>query len=126
MKHIYGRLGITSLPALALLALAASGCDSKPAAPPPPPATGTATLSWAPVDAQAFGPKAGDDPVAGVKIYAGDTPDALHLEATLADPKATRYVVEHLAKGPHFFAIRSYTKLGIESAPTPLVSKVIE
>jgi hypothetical protein len=92
------------------------------ASPPRAEGTGTARLSWSPVEAT----QPGADPVAGYRVYVGASPDALRLEATIADPRVISYVVTRLPKGTHYFAVTSYTALGIESPYSPPVAKTIE
>ena len=95
-----------------------------PAPPPRPEGTGTARLSWTPTEpATAAG---STDAVAGFRVYVGPNPDELSLEASIADPTATGYVVERLPKGTFYYAVTTYTRLGIESLRPPPVSKTIE
>jgi hypothetical protein len=94
-------------------------------APPRREGNGSAKLSWSPADAAASVP-AGDDPVAGYRVYVGPSPDDLRLEASIADPGATSYVVERLPAGTFYYAVTTYTRLGIESERPAPVSKTIE
>jgi hypothetical protein len=96
-----------------------------PARPPRPEGTGTARLSWVPPEPAATGTGSAD-PIAGYRVYVGPTPDELHLEASIADPMATGYVVERLPKGTFYYAVTTYTRLGVESLRPPPVSKTIE
>jgi hypothetical protein len=98
----------------------------------PPPAlaqrergTGHATLRWDPVPQSARDPKATPDPVAGFRVYVGRSPDALGLEAVVADPRASRHDIHDLASGRHYYAVTSVTRLGIESERSPVISKDI-
>jgi hypothetical protein len=95
-----------------------------PAPAPRPEGTGTASLRWSPT--APAGGSAADDPVAGYRVYVGATPDDLRLEASIADPAATGYVVERLPKGTFYYAVTTYTRLGIESERPPPVSKTID
>lgn len=97
-----------------------------PAPAPRPEGTGTATLSWSPTEPAGGSGSAAADPVAGYRVYVGATPDDLRLEASIADPAATGYVVERLPKGTLYYAVTTYTRLGIESERPPPVSKTIE
>jgi hypothetical protein len=106
---------------------AAGGSPATLPAPAPAPraqGTGTARLRWTP--AEPASGSAASDPVAGYRVYVGTTPDDLHLEASIADPAATGYVVERLPKGTFYYAVTTYTRLGIESERPPAVSKTIE
>jgi hypothetical protein len=121
---------------LPALCLALAGCGKAPESTMPAreQGSGTATLTWSPPAPGAATPGAatpgaatpGADPIAGYRIYVGTAPDALHPEAVVADPGATRYVVRKLPKGPHYFAVRSYDADGVESDATPVVSKTID
>ena len=66
------------------------------------------------------------DPIAGFRVYAGESPDALQLEVSIADPQAVSFVVERLPAGAFYFSVTSFTRLGIESPRPPPVSKTIE
>ena len=85
--------------------------------------TGTATLTWAPLPKGSYGPAGGADPIVGFRVYLGPAPEALQFEANVADPAATRFVVKDLPKGKHYYAVTTYTQVGIESARSAVVSK---
>lgn len=103
---------------------------SPPPVPAPPIAPrklgpGSARLSW---DEPAPEPRLSReslDRVAGYRIYVGPRPDALRLEAQLANPAATSYVVQRLPRGTAWFTVTTYTRLGIESDRPEPVSKEI-
>ncbi len=126
---VVGAVGWQMMRTRGLFAPAATG-GSPATLPAPAPArpegTGTARLSWAPADPAAAGTAAVADPVAGYRVYVGTTPDDLRFEASIADPAATGYVVERLPKGTFYYAVTTYTRLGIESERPPPVSKTIE
>jgi len=107
---------------------AAGGSPAALPAPAPsrPEGTGTAKLSWAPAEPAAASGAASPDPVAGYRVYVGASPEDLRLEASIADPAATGYVVERLPKGTFYYSVTTYTRLGIESERPPPVSKNIE
>lgn len=86
---------------------------------------GTARLSWNAVAPAAYGDGAAADPIAGFRVYVGTSPEALRLEATIADPTATGYVVTRLPKGRFYYSVTTYTRLGIESQRSTPVSKTI-
>lgn len=88
---------------------------------------GTAHITWVKPepptpDAPSSPP---DDPIAGFRVYAGPTPDALQLEVTVADPAATQYMVNNLPLGTWYFSVTSYTQLGVESERPAPVAKTI-
>lgn len=85
--------------------------------------TGAATLTWAPLPKGSYGPAGGADPIVGFRIYLGPSPETLQFEAAVADPAATRFVVKDLPKGKHYYAVTTYTQVGIESARSAVVSK---
>lgn len=88
-----------------------------------PEGSGSATLRWSPIE-----PAQADtaDPIAGFRVYVGSTPEDLHLEASIADPTATSHVIERLPQGTFYFAVTTYTRLGIESVRPEPVPKTIE
>jgi len=86
--------------------------------------TGIARLRWSPIESAGSG--ASPDPVTGFRVYVGTSPDDLHLEASIADPTATGYVVERLPNGTLFYTVTTFTKLGVESPRPAPVSKTIE
>jgi len=125
---------IAQLLLVALLALAvAGGCSRRPKELDQPlpggpqPAqrergSGTATLSWSALAPEVYAEGAAD-PVTGFRIYLGRTAETLQLEAIVADPAATRHVVADLPSGRHFYAVTTYTRLGVESERSAVVSK---
>ncbi len=96
----------------------------QPQAPARDTGTGVARLSWSQLEPAE--PGASVDPVTGFRVYVGTSPDELHLEASIADPAATGYVVERLPKGTFYYTVTTFTKLGIESPRPAPVSKTIE
>jgi hypothetical protein len=87
------------------------------------PATGTATLSWtAPTQNEDGSPLT---TLAGYRIAYGRSAGQLDQSITVADPSATQYVVNPLASGTWYFAVRAYTTTGLESQPSNVASKSI-
>jgi hypothetical protein len=84
--------------------------------------TGTARLSW---DRPADGRRR-HSRVAGYRIYVGPRPDALRLEAQIADPGATSYVIRQLPRGTSWFTVTSYNRRGVESIRPEPLSKTID
>jgi hypothetical protein len=75
--------------------------------------TGTATLAWLPPTANTDGSVLVD--LAGYRIYRGWSPTQLTLIQTVSNPGTTRWVVDGLPEGLHFFAVSAYSTAGLES-----------
>jgi hypothetical protein len=84
---------------------------------------GSATLNWTPVTMRSDGAPLTD--LAGYRIYYGTAPGTLNKTVVLADPKATTYVVTHLAPGTWYFAVAAYTQNGTESSRSNVGSQTI-
>jgi len=85
--------------------------------------TGSATVSWQP-------PTQNDDGsaltnLAGYRILYGTSSGALNQSIQLTNPGLTSYVVDNLAQGTWFFAMKAYNSNGIESILTNVVSKTV-
>ncbi len=91
---------------------------------PPPSVTGSATLSWqAPTqntDNSAL------TNLAGYRIVYGTSASSLDRTITIPTPGTTTYVVDNLARGTWYFAVRAYTSNGSESANSTVGSKTIQ
>ena len=129
-------------PALALLAsavlLAATGCDMHPQVTriggrqpgtsasgpaPAPSAKGTATLRWvAPTQTSAGDPLTD---LAGYRVYYGPMSVRLDRKVTIEDPAVTSALVSDLGSGTWFFAVTAFTRAGVESSMSNVVSKYI-
>ena len=129
-------------PALALLAsaalLVATGCDMDPkvthiggrlpgtAAPgtaPAPTAKGSATLRWAAPTQTSTGDPLTD--LAGYRVYYGQMTVRLDRKVTINDPGVTSALVSDLGSGTWFFAVTAFTRAGVESSMSNVVSKYI-
>ena len=127
---------------LALLAsvalLAATGCDMHPqvtriggklpgtAAPgpaPAPAAKGSATLRWAAPTQTSAGDPLTD--LAGYRVYYGQMTVRLDRKVTINDPGVTSALVSDLGSGTWFFAVTAFTRAGVESSMSNVVSKYI-
>jgi len=86
--------------------------------------TNAATLSWTPPTENIDGTVLVN--LSGYRIYHGSSAAALDQMIEIANPGIASYMVENLSAGEHYFAIKSYSSSGVESALSPLVSKVIE
>jgi len=129
-------------PALALLAssalLAATGCDMDPkvtriggqpsgtaarAPAPAPTAKGTATLRWAAPTQTSAGDPLTD--LAGYRVHYGQMTVRLDRKVTIDGPGTTAAVVSDLGSGTWFFAVTAFTRAGVESSMSNVVSKYI-
>lgn len=84
--------------------------------------SGNATLTWTAPTSNTDGSALTD--LAGYKIYYGTSSTALNQVVTVTSG-VTSYIVEGLTSGTWYFAIRSYTSVGTESALSNVVSKTI-
>jgi hypothetical protein len=100
-----------SLPAFAL-AVTSPGSES-----------GSATLSWQAPTRNDDGSPLGD--LAGYIVYWGTSSGQYSRSVTLNNPGLTRYVVEDLGRGTHYFATKSFNSLGTQSAYSAEVRKTI-
>jgi hypothetical protein len=85
---------------------------------------GAATLTWTPPTTNTDGSTL--TTLAGYRIAYGTS--AAHLTQTiqLANAGVSSYVVENLAPGAYYFAVRAYTSSGAESANSNVVSKIVQ
>jgi hypothetical protein len=89
-------------------------------------ATGTASsasLSWSTPTQNVDGSPLTD--LAGYRVHYGTASSDLNRQVTVGNPAATNTVIQNLAPGTWHFAISAYTKNGVESAMSAIVSKVI-
>jgi hypothetical protein len=86
--------------------------------------TGAATLTWTPPTTNTDGSTLAN--LAGYRILYG--PSAAQLTQTIQVGSAgvSSYIVENLAPGTYYFALRSYTSNGTESANSNVVTKVVQ
>ncbi len=87
------------------------------------PATGSATLSWVAPTQNTDGTSLGN--LAGYRIVYGTSSSALNQTITISNPSVTSYVVEQLASGTWYFAVKAYTSAGAESSQSNVASKTI-
>ncbi|MBV6416846.1 MAG: hypothetical protein CMLOHMNK_01463 [Steroidobacteraceae bacterium] len=86
--------------------------------------TGSATLTWTAPTQNEDGSALTN--LAGYRILYGRSATSLDQTIDVANPGLTTYVVDDLAQGTWYFAMRSYTSGGLESAPTNVVSKLVQ
>ncbi len=85
--------------------------------------SGSATLSWTPPTLNTDGSTLTN--LAGYRILYGTSPSALTRTVQVANPGVSRYVVENLAAGPWYFAVRAYSSSGAESSTSNTASKTV-
>jgi hypothetical protein len=85
-----------------------------------------ATLSWIAPSTREDGSALALTDIAGYRIYHGPASDQLTLLATDADAAATRYTVQNLVPGIHYFAVSVYDTNGSESALSASLWKAIQ
>jgi hypothetical protein len=84
---------------------------------------GSATLSWTPPTRNSDGSTLTN--LAGYRILYGNSPGALTRTVQVANPGTSRYVVENLAAGTWYFAVRAYSTTGVESSTSNTASKTV-
>jgi hypothetical protein len=84
---------------------------------------GAASLSWEPPTTNTDGSTLTD--LAGYRIMYGASPTQLTQTIQLANAGLSAFVVENLAPGTYYFAVRAYTSKGAESADSNVMPKVV-
>jgi hypothetical protein len=85
--------------------------------------TGSASLRWTPPTRNTDGSTLTN--LAGYKILYGTSSSSLSKSITVANPGVSSYVVDNLASGTWYFALKAYTTSGSESASSTVGSKSI-
>lgn len=83
---------------------------------------GNATLSWTAPTSNTDGSTLTD--LAGYRVYYGTDPGNLNVVVNVS-PGVNTYVIEGLTTGTWYFAVKSYTNTGTESALSNIASKTI-
>ena len=84
---------------------------------------GAAALYWEPPTTNTDGSALTN--LAGYRIAYGTSATQLTQTIQLANPGLSSYVVENLAPGTYYFAVRAYTSKGAESADSNVVPKSV-
>ncbi|HKE94047.1 MAG TPA: putative Ig domain-containing protein [Povalibacter sp.] len=84
---------------------------------------GSATLSWTAPTQNTDGSSLTD--LAGYHIVYGTSSSALTQTIDVTNPSVTTYVIDQLASGTWYFAIRAYNTAGAESLQSNVASKAI-
>jgi hypothetical protein len=85
---------------------------------------GAATLTWTPPTTNTDGSTL--TTLAGYRIAFGTSSAHLTQTIQLGNAGMSSYVVENLAPGTYYFAIRAYTSGGAESANSNVVTKIVQ
>ena len=85
---------------------------------------GVATLSWTPPTTNTDGSALTN--LAGYRIYYGTSSNALTQVVQVGNASVNRYVLDGLARGTWYFAVRAYNTAGVESANSNIVSKSVQ
>lgn len=63
--------------------------------------------------------------LAGYTIYYGTSPTALTQSVSVPNAGATEHVVQGLAGGTWYFAVKAYTSAGLQSSYSTIISRTI-
>jgi hypothetical protein len=85
---------------------------------------GAATLTWTPPTTNTDGSTL--TTLAGYRIAYGTSAAQLTQTIQLGNAGMSSYVVENLAPGTYYFAVRAYTSGGAESANSNVVTKIVQ
>lgn len=85
---------------------------------------GAASLTWTPPTQNTDGTTLTN--LAGYRIVYGASASQLTQTIQLTNAGLSSYVVEDLAPGTYYFAIRAYTSSGAESADSNVVAKIVQ
>jgi hypothetical protein len=86
--------------------------------------TGSAVLTWTPPTSNTDGSALTD--LAGYRIVYGVSASQLTQTIQVTNAGASAYVIENLAPGTYYFAVRSYSSSGAESANSSVAAKVVQ
>jgi hypothetical protein len=85
---------------------------------------GRATVSWAPPTTNTDGSALTN--LAGYRVTYGTSASALNSTETVSNPTVSSTLIENLAPGTWYFAVKAYTTTGSESAVSTTVSKTVQ
>lgn len=89
-----------------------------------PQVAGTATLSWTAPTQNQDGSTLVD--LAGYTIVYGPSSTMLHESIRIQNAGIDRYVVDNLPAGTYYFGVKAFNSVGVESAVSNVVSKVVQ
>jgi hypothetical protein len=87
-------------------------------------ASGRATVSWTPPITNTDGSALTN--LAGYRVTYGTSASALTTTATVSNPSLSNTLIEDLAPGTWYFAVKAYTSTGTESEISTTVAKTIQ
>jgi hypothetical protein len=85
--------------------------------------TGNASLSWKAPTEDENGDALGD--LAGYRVVYGTSPDKMTQSLNVPGASLTSVSIEDLSSGTYYFAVKAYTKSGVESSLSDVVYKQI-
>jgi hypothetical protein len=86
-------------------------------------ATGSATVSWMPPTQNTDGSTLAT--LAGYRIGYGTSASTLDRTVEITNAGLTSYVIDNLAPGTYYFAVKAFTSSGLESDYSSVASKTI-
>lgn len=86
--------------------------------------TGSAAVSWTPPTRNTDGSTLTN--LAGYRIVYGTSASALTKTVQVSNPGISSYVIENLTAGTWYFAVKSYTSVGNESALSNVASRSVQ
>jgi hypothetical protein len=86
-------------------------------------ANGTASLSWTPPTRNTDGSSLTN--LSGYRIYYGTSSNSLNQTVQVNNPSVSTYVIENLSPATYYFAVKSLTSGGAESALSNVASKTV-
>jgi hypothetical protein len=86
-------------------------------------ANGTASLSWTPPTRNTDGTTLTN--LSGYRIYYGTSSSSLNQTVQVNNPSVSTYVIENLSPATYYFAVKSLTSSGAESALSNVASKQV-
>jgi hypothetical protein len=129
--RLYGTPGSTRVGTYSNIVISVSDGRTSTALPPfsinvaadVEPATGSATVSWSPPVTNVDGSPITN--LAGYRVVYGTSSNNLSNSVVVSSPLITSAVIEALAPGTWYFAVKAYTTDSIESDLSNVVSKTI-
>jgi hypothetical protein len=129
--RLYGTPGSTRVGTYSNIVISVSDGRTSTALPPfsinvaadAEPATGSATVSWSPPETNVDGSPITN--LAGYRVVYGTSSNNLSNSVVVTSPLITSAVIEALAPGTWYFAVKAYTTDSIESDLSNVVSKTI-
>ena len=87
-------------------------------------ATGNVTLDWTPPTENSDGSALTD--LAGYRVHYGTSRDSLTQTTNITNPGLTSYVMDQLSAGTWYFDVVAYSRSGVESSASGVVSTIVQ